>query len=94
MQVKFEGFAFNALLLGGVTNGDGGEIGLSCHRTERGEFRGGKGDLVGPAGFGVEEGLQTSQRRIGRNGNFAAQKAESRHGLRIVQNIAVRKDRR
>ena len=80
VQIKFQGFAFHTFLFRGVANGDGGEVGLAGDWAEGREFRSGKSDLIGSAGFRVGKSFQTGQRRIGRDGNFTTEKAESGHG--------------
>ena len=45
VKIKLEGLAFDALLFRGVANCDRGEVGLTCDRAERGEFRSRKSDL-------------------------------------------------
>ena len=84
VEIKFKGLTFDALLFRGVANGDDGEVGLTCDGAERGEFWGGKGDLVGAVRLGIGKGFQSCQGRVGRDGCFATEKAESRH-VRIIK---------
>ena len=93
MEIKFKGLTFDAHLFRGVANSDDGEVGLTCDGAERGEFWGGKGDLVRAFGFRIGKGFQSSQRRVGGDGCFAAEKAESRHGEIIEQKPWAIKDR-
>ncbi len=79
VEIKFKGLTFDTLLFRGVANGDDGEVGLTCDGAEGGEFWSGKGDLVRAVGLGIGKGFQSSQRRVGGDGCFAAEKAESRH---------------
>jgi len=79
VQIKFQGFAFDAFLFRGVANGDVGEVWLAGNGAEGGEFGSGESDLVGPAWFRVGKSFQTGQGRIGRDGNFTTEKAESSH---------------
>ncbi len=79
VEIELKRLTFDTLLFRGVANGDDGEVGLTCDGAEGGEFWGGKGDLVRAVGLGIGKGFQSSQRRIGGDGCFAAKKAESRH---------------
>ena len=79
VEEKLKRLTFNALLFRGVANGDDGEVGLTCDGAEGGEFWGGKGDLVRAVGLGIGKGFQSCQGRVGRDGCFAAKKAELRH---------------
>lgn len=88
VEIKFQGFALDADLFWGVADGDGGEVGLTCDGAEGGEFGGGKDNLEGAVGFGVGKGFQSSQGRVGRNGNFATEKGEACHGI-VLGQIAV-----
>jgi len=84
VEIELKGLTFNALPFWSVANGDYGEVGLTCDGAEGGEFWGGKGDLVRAVRLGIGKGFQSSQGRIGRDGCFAAEKAESRH-VRIIK---------
>ena len=53
LEVEFEGFEFEAFLVGAVLDGDGAEIGLAGLGTEAGELRAVDFDLVVPLGGGV-----------------------------------------
>ena len=79
VEIELKGLTFNALPFWSVANGDYGEVGLTCDGAERGEFGGGKSDLVRAVGLGIGKGFQSSQRRVGGDVCFAAEKAESRH---------------
>ena len=84
VEIELKRLTFDALHFWSVANGDDGEVGLTCDGAEGGEFWGGKGDLVRAVGFRIGKGFQSCQGRVGRDGCFAAEKAESRH-VRIIK---------
>ena len=61
-EVKFQGFRFDDLLIGDVTDEDFGEVRLSGFGAKAGEFIGAQLDHVSPFGITVGEGFELSFR--------------------------------
>src|ERR1051326_3657940 len=83
-KVELEAFHLDASLVGDISDGDGGEIGLAGDRAEAGEFGEGEFYFVVPAGSWVGKGVEDRARLPELGGGEEGFAAQVMVGARLV----------